>query len=1059
MIPSTDDRRKIEFNWYLLAALIIAVVAAWPLISGGGLINTRGGGDSPFLIQRLHQLETAIRDGHFPVRWMPDSAYGYGYPFFNFYAPLAFYVGFLYRLLGVSTVQAIQLSQLTAFIAAAWGSFGLARRWYHRDWVALVVSAAYTTAPFHLVNVYVRGDSIAEFWAMAFYPLVILAADQLLTTDRTRGRTGINWLNGVAWLALAYGGLVLSHNISAMIFSPFVLLFAVCRLAPKLFKRNRKPAVPIFKLVPDMALFVLAILLGVAASAWFWLPALSEQNLTSIADMTQGYFNYGFNDGVHFRCFPDLVQRSLLFDPSLENLQAFRMGLVQAAVTLIALLTLLWRPVRKRLGWGIWLFMVLGLAISTFMLNPLSIILWDNLPLLPFTQFPWRFLSVQAFFTSMLAGVPVFGLVRTFGQSPQASQIIRRRPVWVAPLVSGAISVLLVIVALGKLNLNFLPVPQTDVTAEAIAQYEWFTGNIGTTVSAEYLPPAAWPRPVTSPWLETGERNRVIVVDGAATADLLNRKTQRQTWRVNVSSESAELVFPTLFWEGWTAVIDDELAELTATPLSGLMRLNVPQGEHEIGLVLERTRVRRTAELISLSVLVLIVAVFATDTRRWQLNHAVLIMLAIPTLALVTIGLAFVVAPAIPQADDVPYSQDFAQLGWLHPQEQIVFGNGQTLAGVSFGQDGVTAGETLEINLDGNLTGEIALIDPADNFVDAAFSIATAPIQNGSALLQIPADAPSGLFAPRIRLNDESLAQTASGENRGEIYLRPIRVFPADGLSQADAGLDVRAVAVTQPEPTKLRLHLAWRTAEPLAENLVASFRLTDANGMEIHAAQQDFQPGFGHRPTSGWRPNEPVFDVMGMSLPQPLPFEGPWTLLVVLYEVDSGQPRLFRRLGTLNGPSDQLTFEPPENDLALPADLMPVEQTLSAEGEDVLALRGFVTEQAEDGLHVSLFWEALVAPPADYTHFVHLISQDGTEPAAQHDAMPGNNTWATGQLAAGQIIEDRLFLPTADLPAGPYTLSTGLYDTGQEGFPRLQVSGRNDGVIVLQELMVNDGR
>ena len=182
------------------------------------------------------------------------------------------------------------------------------------------------------------------------------------------------------------------------------------------------------------------------------------------------------------------------------------------------------------------------------------------------------------------------------------------------------------------------------------------------------------------------------MVDGAATAELLNRKTQRQTWRVNVSSESAELVFPTLFWEGWTAVIDDELAELTATPLSGLMRLNVPQGEHEIGLVLERTRVRRTAELISLSVLVLIVAVFATDTRRWQLNHAVLIMLAIPTLALVTIGLASIVAPAIPQADDVPYSQDFAQLGWLHPQEQIIFGNRQMLAGVSFGQDGVTAG-------------------------------------------------------------------------------------------------------------------------------------------------------------------------------------------------------------------------------------------------------------------------------------------------------------------------------------------------------------------------------
>ena len=72
---------------------------------------------------------------------------------------------------------------------------------------------------------------------------------------------------------------------------------------------------------------------------------------------------------------------------------------------------------------------------------------------------------------------------------------------------------------------------------------------------------------------------------------------------------------------------------------------------------------------------------------------------------------------------------------------------------------------------------------------------------------------------------------------------------------------------------------------------------------------------------------------------------------------------------------------------------------------------------------------------------------------------MPGNNTWATSQLTAGQIIEDRLFLPTADLPAGGYTLSTGLYDTNRDGFPRLQVTGRNDGVIVLEELTVNGNR
>ena len=76
---------------------MIAIVAAFPVLAEPGLLNTRGGGDSPFLLQRLHQLETAFLDGHLPVRWMPDANYGYGYPFFNYYAPLSIYIAAFFR--------------------------------------------------------------------------------------------------------------------------------------------------------------------------------------------------------------------------------------------------------------------------------------------------------------------------------------------------------------------------------------------------------------------------------------------------------------------------------------------------------------------------------------------------------------------------------------------------------------------------------------------------------------------------------------------------------------------------------------------------------------------------------------------------------------------------------------------------------------------------------------------------------------------------------------------------------------------------------------------------
>ena len=71
--------------------IVIGLLAAAPLW-GTGMVNTRGGGDSPFLLQRTVDMAESLRSGIFPVRWMSHAAYDLGYPFFNHYAALPFYV-------------------------------------------------------------------------------------------------------------------------------------------------------------------------------------------------------------------------------------------------------------------------------------------------------------------------------------------------------------------------------------------------------------------------------------------------------------------------------------------------------------------------------------------------------------------------------------------------------------------------------------------------------------------------------------------------------------------------------------------------------------------------------------------------------------------------------------------------------------------------------------------------------------------------------------------------------------------------------------------------------
>jgi hypothetical protein len=337
------------------------------------MVNTRGGGDSPFLLQRMHQLVVNLRAGIFPVRWMPDAAYGLGYPFFSYYAALPYYLVGLLAMMGLDILTALKLVQTLGFIAAALAMYGWMLRLTKNQWAAWLAAVAYTVAPFHLVNVYVRGDSLSEFYAFIFYPLILWALDRIRDS-------------GVAAAALAYAGLILTHIISAMIFSPFALLYLVI-LA---WHEGKKRRWRVFRVG------ILALGFGLLLSAWYWLPAVAELGHVQLGPSTQDYFHYSR----HFRT-ANLVQWYPLFDYSVSpgGSTPFAMGLVQAVFAALGGLALLTRGSQQR-SEARWRFILLGLPISTAMITPLSRLLWDHLPLLSIAQFPWRFLSVQALFTA-----------------------------------------------------------------------------------------------------------------------------------------------------------------------------------------------------------------------------------------------------------------------------------------------------------------------------------------------------------------------------------------------------------------------------------------------------------------------------------------------------------------------------------------------------------------------------------------------------------------------------------------------------------------------------------
>ena len=397
------------------------------------------------------------------------------------------------------------------------------------------------------------------------------------------------------------------------------------------------------------------------------------------------------------------------------------------------------------------------------MLTPLAGWLWEHLPLLAFTQFPWRFLSVQAFVGALAVG---------------ALAVVLPQPRWWVP----SLIALLLVSSLGQLKTDHLPLTDADVTAESLAQYEWFTGNIGTTISFEYLPPTVQPRPFTSRWLNEGNRWQVSALSGELLASsLVEQRSTVQQWAVETTAPST-LIFPTLHWPGWQAQVDGEAVAIRPSAGSGLIELDVPTGAHEVVLRLTRTPVRLVAEWVSLLAVLLTIWLLRPNRSWFRRETAV----AMAGLFLLAVGLRLWPEPQLPQ--DL-YTWDFAQMGYLHPAtEGIRYSSGAVLAGYT-APETAHPGEPLPIELTWAVPpGEaitLALVSPAVNWT-AEPNLPPPPLVQQTLPssapqtifeLHLPENAPVGLFVPQLTLaNGRPL--TPSGNGRAALFLEPILVLP-----------------------------------------------------------------------------------------------------------------------------------------------------------------------------------------------------------------------------------------------------------------------------------------
>lgn len=527
---------------FLLLLLLTLPAFAWLLQTGFFPVHDD--------LQAMRQLEMnkCFSDLQIPCRWVPDMGYGFGFPLFNYYPPLPYLLGQPFRWIGVQYIDIVKIVGVLGFVFTSWTMYFLGREFFGRRG-GLISSIFYSYAPYHAVDYWVRG-AVNEFYAMGFYPAILLGLYLLIKTGRKKYLLAS---------ALSIAGLMLSHNLMLLIFAPvgFIwCLFWVWKLKPKIF--------------PAFLNLILAGLWSLGLAAFFTLPVIFEQKYAHLETLTMGYFNFL----AHF-----LNIRQIFFIPNWgygsselgPDGMSFFLGYLHWLVPgILLILTFFNRKLRQYRSLVI-LLLLFTLA-SLLLTHNKTTPLWNLITPLQMLQFPWRFLTISVFCLSFISGA--------------IAKILKKT--WVFSLL---------IVLLILLNGNYFR-PRDwypDMTdTQKFSGRSWQL--LITSGIFDYLPIFA-PAP---PGDAAG--SDINLVNGSGSFRRLVKKSNYQKYSLEVSSPGLTAELQTFYFPGWRAFVDgrEQRIDPYREKLLGRIQVDVPQGAHLLELRFTNTPIRFVGNILSL---------------------------------------------------------------------------------------------------------------------------------------------------------------------------------------------------------------------------------------------------------------------------------------------------------------------------------------------------------------------------------------------------------------------------------------------------------------------------
>lgn len=1007
------------FNFAILA--VLALPALWPFLHEG----LPRSNDHLTHVYRAVQLAELLRAGQLLPRWAPDLVFGYGYPVFNYFPYSAHYAVALLILPGLSALTAYKIICALALLGSAWSAYVFGRELFGEA-AGLVTGVAYLYSPYLLYDAHIRG-SVPESLALALLPLALL---HLRRAAHGQPRSAV-------WAGLALAGCILAHHGVTLQAMPFVLAYGLFEVWQPRGRREagRRKGISSFLLLT--ASFLLALLL----SAFFWLPAVLESPYVQIE---RGTLNGGMLYSNNFLSLGELFAWPRLpVDPDLLNPPVVRPLPLAALVLALLSLTYWWG---RGTGAGgsaehaprfTLLCFALAASLAALLIHPISRPLWDTLPLLRLTLFPWRLLGPISLFVAVVAGA-LFAERMADGRPQTAASHRPRNTQHTRCFTLAAVTGVLVIAGLPFASPPFEPVPARPTPGD-MAAFEIPPDFIGTTTVGEYLPRAVQQLPGdVSARRDLTQRTRFAAPGAQVTHTPLSPTHDAFTVRTEAP---ATFTYHQFYFPGWRATLNGQPVEPRVTAPEGLMALDLPTGAHTLTFELGDTWPRTVGNALSVSGLL-------AGVLGWILSRHKRVGTGDPRLAEIPshlqpstfflLPLSFLLAFARPLLYDAgltpllqrgliaeglrgvtnPINHNFADeltlLGWdAQPGVRVGADDSFTLnlywkanrpLGVPYGF------EVKLMDTRGFVWSERETPRPRNwRFTPGTDQWPLDQYLLDPYTLTPLAGTPPGEYQLQVEVFSRYDLSSLGQLQFGTVTITTPSRRACDGQAESAApGLPFTAFSQTQAAPgDDITVTTCWRGAPP-----PATFNLQLGNLNRL--------PG-----------NDRLVPDTKPEMTDPAVVTRRQLLIRLPADLETGRYNWTLQVGDKTFAVGQLDVTAPERTFAAPS----VSRVLDADLGPA-ALYGVEAPAAltpGNVLPLTLVWRA-DEPFADSYHvFVHLTNAEGVI-VAQSDGAPANGgRRTTGWLPGEYVVDPRPLSVPADLTPGVYTLSAGLYrpDTG----------------------------